>query len=86
MVLWGSIVIYAAIAASLFCTIGVYVYRYCAAPHTNKLWVRACAILGFALGAFLWPLTLVAGFVWYGLSVGDSISESRKWAEGGSPC
>ena len=76
MVLWGFIVIYAAIAASLFCTIGVDAYRYCVAPRTGKTWIRACAVLGFALGAALRPLSFFCAFAV--ILAGPS--------EGGSPC
>lgn len=74
--LWGFLILYSAAAVRTFCMFGLGAYYLYVVPRTEKTWIRAFAILGFALGAALWPLVMIGAFA-------TMLADATK---GGSPC
>ena len=74
---WGFLILYSALAALFFRMFGLGAYQTWVVPRTGKTWIRACAILGFALGAALWLVFVVGAAM---------LLAGKETSKGGSPC
>ena len=75
--LWALLILYSAVAVRMFCTFGLEAYQIWVVPRTGQTWIRACAILGFALGAALWLVFVVGAAM---------LLAGKETSKGGSPC